>query len=176
MWPYTEMLAKMRSTFITASNAWRVSLVGGDIQIGAVEIKDGTTDQRAVVTAAGALRVAQPTHDDLGCNANLQVGDVDVAVGNPVPVDQITPAYLGSPERLTMNAGSVAATLPANTNRLVLAAEGGDVRYAINAVATATSPGYVPAGSIVVIRASNLTSFACYGAVGAFANLVYYQE
>ncbi len=29
---------------------------------------------------------SQPEHDDLNVNANLQVGDVDVAGGNPVPV------------------------------------------------------------------------------------------
>ncbi|KKK69293.1 hypothetical protein LCGC14_2935480, partial [marine sediment metagenome] len=30
--------------------------------------------------------VTQPTHDNLNANANIQVGDVDVANGNPVPV------------------------------------------------------------------------------------------
>jgi hypothetical protein len=35
---------------------------------------------------AGSLTVDQGTHDNLQCNANVQVGDADVAVGNPVPV------------------------------------------------------------------------------------------
>lgn len=30
--------------------------------------------------------VAQATHDNLNCNANIQVGDADVSVSNPVPI------------------------------------------------------------------------------------------
>lgn len=37
-----------------------------------------------VTRASG--EVVQPAHDDLNANANLQVGDVDVSAGNPVPV------------------------------------------------------------------------------------------
>lgn len=37
--------------------AVRVTLDGGDIEIGAVEIKDGNSDQRATVDSNGALQV-----------------------------------------------------------------------------------------------------------------------
>ena len=43
----------------------------------------------------GSLTVDQPTHDNLNLNANLQVGDADVGVGNPVPVSGTVSTTLG---------------------------------------------------------------------------------
>ena len=83
--------------------------------------------------------------------------------------------YLGA-ERISLSGAAQSATLPTNTNHVVLAAEGGDIRYAVNGTASATSGGYVPAGAICRIRARNITSFSVYGPSGAYANLVYYQE
>jgi len=44
------------------------------------------------------VRSTQPNHDDLNGNANLQVGDVDVSAGNPVPVrnDYLNPPAIFS--------------------------------------------------------------------------------
>jgi len=71
----------------------------------AVEITDGTDtlainvdgslnatvtatdlDIRDLTSASDSVEILQDTHDDLNLNANLQVGDADVANGNPVPV------------------------------------------------------------------------------------------
>jgi hypothetical protein len=67
---------------------------------------------------------AQATHDNLNLNANIQVGDADVANGNPVPVsdaagsltvDQASPALLNctvvqsTPGNLNANVGGLAA-------------------------------------------------------------------
>lgn len=52
-------------------------------------IRDAAGNERGVnVDASNQLAVsaAQATHDSLNCNATLQVGDTDVANGNPVPV------------------------------------------------------------------------------------------
>lgn len=38
------------------------------------------------LTATDVVTVVQATHDNLNLNANIQVGDADVANGNPVPV------------------------------------------------------------------------------------------
>ena len=47
----------------------------------------GTTGDAIHVNIQNAdIEVVQPLHDDLNANANLQVGNVDVANGNPVPV------------------------------------------------------------------------------------------
>lgn len=46
-------------------------------QVGIDQTTDGTTNK---------VRAFQPTHDNLNANANIQVGDADVANGNPVPV------------------------------------------------------------------------------------------
>lgn len=43
-------------------------------------------DIRDLSSAQDSVEVLQSTHDDLNANANLQVGNVDVANGNPVPV------------------------------------------------------------------------------------------
>lgn len=70
-----------------------------------VEITDGTDDLEinadgsinAVVSAtdldirdldaaSDSVEAIQDTHDDLNANANMQVGDVDVSNGNPVPI------------------------------------------------------------------------------------------
>lgn len=38
------------------------------------------------VTVTGPIEVEQAAHDDLNCNANLQVGDANVDPDNPVPI------------------------------------------------------------------------------------------
>lgn len=43
-------------------------------------------DIRDLTSATDSVEVLQATHDNLNLNANMQVGDADVANGNPVPV------------------------------------------------------------------------------------------
>lgn len=43
-------------------------------------------DIRDLTSASDSVTVLQATHDNLNLNANIQVGDADVANGNPVPV------------------------------------------------------------------------------------------
>lgn len=104
----------------------------GDVQIGSVEIKDATTDTRAVVGANGLyadirniqagtaiigkvgidqttdgttnkVQARNATNDNFATNATLQIADVDVAVGVPVPVQ--SPGF----------ESSASQTRPANT-------------------------------------------------------------
>ena len=49
-----------------------------------VNLNDGT--DALDINSNGSLNVQQSTHDNLNANVNLQVGDVDVSGGNPVPV------------------------------------------------------------------------------------------
>jgi len=44
----------------------------------------------AVTQSTSPWVVGQATHDNLNANANLQVGDVDVSAGNPVPVSVLS--------------------------------------------------------------------------------------
>ena len=60
-----QIKKKVEEAFDTGSNAHKVKIVegnvtlnAGDIEIGAVELKDANTDQRAVVNASGELQVA----------------------------------------------------------------------------------------------------------------------
>ena len=67
-----------------------------------LKVKDAdATDKYLAATGAGsdvdphvvAHEVIQPTHDELNANANLQVGDADVANGNPVPKHNVFRCY-----------------------------------------------------------------------------------
>ncbi len=52
-----------------------------------VQLKVNADGELAInLETGGEIEVVQATHDDLNANANLQVGNVDVANGNPVPV------------------------------------------------------------------------------------------
>jgi hypothetical protein len=54
---------------------------GGSLTVDAVDL-----DIRDLDSATDSVEVLQATHDNLNVNANIQVGDADVANGNPVPV------------------------------------------------------------------------------------------
>ena len=87
-------------------------------------------------------------------------------------------AYTGG-ETLTPNGSSTACTLPTNTNYAVIAAEGGDVYYAINpgaGAAAATSAGYIASGTHWIVGPlTSLTSLKVYAAAGsAKAHCEYY--
>ncbi len=53
---------------------------------GSVEAGTSSDPLRVDPTGTTAQPVSQATHDNLNLNANIQVGDADVANGNPVPV------------------------------------------------------------------------------------------
>jgi hypothetical protein len=63
------------------------------------------------VDPSGALETTanQDTHDSLLCNANIQVGDVDVSGGNPVPVSASSlPLPTGAATEATLSAQATA--------------------------------------------------------------------
>lgn len=53
---------------------------------GSVVVTATNLDIRDLTSASDSVEVLQATHDNLNANANIQVGDADVANGNPVPV------------------------------------------------------------------------------------------
>lgn len=65
-----------------------LNVTGGGAESSAlrVTLANDSTGVVSVDDNAGSLTVDQATHDNLNTNANLQVGDTDVANGNPVPV------------------------------------------------------------------------------------------
>lgn len=83
--------------------------------------------------------------------------------------------YLGT-DRITGNDTAQSVTLPENTNVITIAPEGGDVRYEINGIASDTSAGLVPAGTVLTLALSNLTSLSIYALAGAYANCVCFQR
>ena len=50
-----------------------------------------TQQQPGNIAITGDVEAVQPTHDDLNCNATIQVGDVDVSEANPVPTTREDP-------------------------------------------------------------------------------------
>jgi len=87
---------------------------------------------------AGSVSVeaVQDTHDDLNCNANLQIGNADAANGNPVPVSDAGGA-------LSVDIGGVVPGLD-NTNEIkvsayVKTAAAGDTALTLGQTAMAAS-------------------------------------
>lgn len=82
-------------------------------------------------------------------------------------------------ETLTPNGTSTACTIPSGANMAVIAANGGDVSYAINpgaGAASAASPGFVKDGQHRLVGPlSNLTGLKVFTASGtAKAHVEYY--
>lgn len=88
-------------------------------------------------------------------------------------VDQA--AFLGEEQIILAGAG-VACTLPPSTNRFILAAEGGDVRFRFNEAAMATSPGYVAQNGSIDLALNPMMPLSVYGGAGAIANLMYFYQ
>ena len=61
------------------TNTDSLAVVGGGVEATALRVTIASD-------STGVLTVDQATHDSLNLNANMQVGDADVANGNPVPV------------------------------------------------------------------------------------------
>jgi hypothetical protein len=82
-------------------------------------------------------------------------------------------SYLGSPQRLAMDGTAKTATIPAGSESILIISEGGDIRFAINEAANATSPGYILIGTSILMSFSNITSVGLYGPTGAYADIIY---
>ena len=120
----------LNSVLNTAKDALKVDIDNATINSGALEINldnsnddvlvygsDGGTNRAIKTDNAGIVQVdvnsaptttiTQNTHDNLNANANLQVGDSDVAAGNPVPVSgTFYPATQPVSGTVTADAGS----------------------------------------------------------------------
>lgn len=114
-----SITVKARKVELTATSVSDVELTASDIQIGAVEIKNATSDDRATVAADGRLAT----------DANLQVGNADSPGGSGV-VTASTPRVVLATD----------VALPAGTNVIgdVSPAEWSITATADNAAATAT--------------------------------------
>jgi hypothetical protein len=108
-----------RGLNVDASGNIGVTDAGGTLTVdGTVTIQDGggtiTVDDGglalSVDDAGGSLTVDQATHDSLQCNATIQVGDVDVANGNPVPVSDAGGTLTIDNATLSVTGGGAEAT------------------------------------------------------------------
>lgn len=66
---------------VNADGSVNITDNGGSLTVDATDL-----DIRDLDSAQDSVEVLQATHDNLNANANIQVGDVDVSNGNPVPV------------------------------------------------------------------------------------------
>jgi len=66
---------------VANGNPVPVSDAGGSITVDSTNL-----DIRNLTSASDSVEAIQDTHDDLNLNANIQVANVDVANGNPVPI------------------------------------------------------------------------------------------
>lgn len=105
----------------------------------------GTTAQ-PVTDNSGTLTVDQSAHDNLNANANLQVGNVDVANGNPVPVSDAgtTLSVDDGAGSLTVD-GTVTATM--DGDKADLDSDVGTDNHAIVAIGLPNTGGHVIGGT-----------------------------
>lgn len=66
---------------VNADGSVNITDNGGSLTVDATDL-----DIRDLDSAQDSVEVLQATHDNLNLNANIQVGNADVANGNPVPV------------------------------------------------------------------------------------------
>ena len=85
------------------------------------------------------------------------------------PVSQV-----GAGQRLTMAGAAQTATIPPGTTLVRLAAEGGELRWALSGqTPSATSPGLLPEDAVEFIEVDGDSTLKVFGAAGSFANLLY---
>lgn len=114
----------------------------------------------------------------IGDNAGQQVTTTDLGGGKRgldvnVASLNIVETYLGA-DRLTLSGSHLESTIPANAAIAIIMAETGDVRYAVNANATASSPGYIITGSAIKVGVAGATKLSLYG-TAAYANILYFS-
>lgn len=68
-------------TIQDGGNVISIDDAGSSITVDATNL-----DIRDLTSASDSVEVLQDTHDDLNCNANIQIGDADASLTNPVPV------------------------------------------------------------------------------------------
>lgn len=66
------------------------NLISIDDGAGSITVDAVDLDIRDLTSASDSVEVLQNTHDDLNCNANIQVGNTDVSASNPVPVSIVS--------------------------------------------------------------------------------------
>lgn len=104
-------------------------------QVGIDQTTDGTTNK---------VQARNATHDNLQCNANLQVADADVSASNPVPVVGLGASSIGEYNvTLTLVDTEYSQALPSNCKGVEIWSRGGyEIRFAFTTgkVATPTAP------------------------------------
>ncbi len=124
-----------------------------DVSINAAEdsVESWLVDENGnPFTDANYLPAGQTTHDNLNANANLQVGNVDVGVGNPVPV--AGPTLLSIEEKVYNLSNYLVQDLDDLPGTLYTGAALVDGTYLIKKIATT--------GSQTTVRYANISNNA----------------
>jgi len=124
--------------------------------------------------------------DISGFLSALKFGDqakaasLSVTPGTDIPttrdIGRVTQAGFGykGADRKTMAGAAQESTIASGAKCVVVAAEGGDIRFAINGDATSISAGYIIAGGQAIALLVAATKLSVYGPIGAYANIMYY--
>ena len=97
-----------------------------------------------------------------------------MTISDPVRLVSAKWEYLGA-QRIDAD-GASAATIPAHATIVVITAETGAVRYAVNGAAGANSTPVPQDQTRVIGPLSNLESFGIYNSGGSVAYLEFYRE
>ena len=80
---YSSLLAKILAKLTTGITT---TIAAGDIEIGAVELKNATTDDRAIVNASGAIQTSKNGPTSTTSNVASSVTVVTLKVANAIRV------------------------------------------------------------------------------------------
>lgn len=116
------------------------------------------------------IPVSQATHDNLNANANIQVGNTDVADANPVPTYGVNGVF-GNGAITAI--GAAAQILAANTNRIFCIIQNrgsADVFIGTTGVTTSTGVLLGPNGTLIMDNTRNaIFAIASTGTQNVFA-------
>jgi hypothetical protein len=171
----TEIL---ETVFDSTNNVLKTSATinASDIQLGAVEIKNATTDTRMIVNADGSINVENTTHDNLNLNANIQVGNADASNTNQVPVKTYSVAFDNETLTIGNTAGGVALTAAVylTATRAVITVETAAIRFWVGGTAPTVSSGHLLniGDPFTLDSAEDIASFRAINAVAGVSGTI----
>ena len=176
-----EFTAAMTGTGGVVPVAAAVTFTGGVAVVDVVAGSEYQIMRKVVISDGGSsITVDQTTHDNLNANANLQVGNADVADLNPVPTKLIG-SNAGASEVLTVNntvggVGFTGAKITGQTKAFVTV-ETAQIRFTLDGTAPTTAVGHLlEIGDILKLDSTaDLASFRAIrtGAVSASLQCTY---
>ncbi len=176
----TALDAEVRVIPGVLASSLNVDINAGDLQIGAVEIKDHDGTDRAAVNASNELAVSIAEMEASGAGGYIRQDSTDTIAkeggGNLAAINTALGPYTGSITmvKLTVAASAVITAAPASLKELILWPEDdtADIRMAIG-TASASTPQLPSNGMVFPINTAIADTIQLYSSVSTVVTAVY---